>query len=78
MAERKFLDNVGLAHLIEKIKAMGPQLSGAPTEIVLGDGTTQSIDTFIENNIETIREKLGVVTQEKTGLVPVLPVKEDE
>lgn len=49
------------------------QPSGTSNDIMLGDGSTISIATLLQNNIETIRTALGVVTKEKNGLVPVLP-----
>ena len=50
--------------------------SGSATDVVLGDGTTKSIEEFITDNIETIREKLGLATTEHMGLVPQLPQSE--
>ena len=47
--------------------------SGSDSDIILGDGTSKSISDFITENIEVIREALGVVTREKMGLVPKLP-----
>lgn len=44
-------------------------------DLVLGDGSVISIDTFLTQNIESIREKLGIVTREKNGLVPKLPTQ---
>lgn len=46
---------------------------GTENDIVLGDGTVKSIGTFLDEHIEEIREKLGVVTVERDGLVPKLP-----
>lgn len=46
---------------------------GSSSDILLGDGTTKTIEQFIEENIETIREKLGVATTQKSGLTPQLP-----
>lgn len=53
----------------------GAEFTGTSSQIVLGDGTTQDISTFITNNIEAIRNALGVVTTKKAGLVPHLPVE---
>ena len=47
--------------------------TGTPDDIMLGDGTTVSIDKFLDDHIEEIREKIGIVTTERIGLVPKLP-----
>ena len=79
MATYETLESGGVAHLIEKIKecceAAGPayQPDGTSSQIVLGDGTTIDISTFLTNNIETIRTALGLATTEHAGLVPQLP-----
>ena len=49
--------------------------SSTKGDLVLGDGSVISIDTFLTQNIESIREKLGIVTREKNGLVPKLPTQ---
>lgn len=46
---------------------------GTDSQIVLGDGSTIDISVFITNNIETIRDALGLATAEHMGLVPKLP-----
>ena len=53
-----------------------PFSNGDSADILLGDGTSQTIEEFITGNIEIIREALGIVTREKMGLVPKLPSPE--
>lgn len=47
--------------------------SGSSTDILLGDGTVKSIEEFITENIETIRDAIGLATTEHIGLIPALP-----
>lgn len=49
---------------------------GTSDSLVLADGTTKTIAAILQDNIETIRETLGVVTTEKIGLVPLLPTED--
>ena len=51
--------------------------TGSTGEVALGDGSIVTIEQFIEDNIDIIREKLGIVTREHDGLVPKLPTLED-
>lgn len=47
--------------------------SGSAENIVLGDGSEQSIEEFFTANAEALRNAIGVVTKETMGLVPPLP-----
>ena len=49
---------------------------GTASQLVLGDGSTKDISTFITENIEAIRTALGLATTEHMGLVPQLPQPE--
>ena len=51
--------------------------TGTSGDIALGDGTIVTVEQFIENNIDVIRDKLGIVTKEHDGLVPKLPSDEE-
>lgn len=52
------------------------KLNGSSSDIVLGDGTVKSISEFITENIETIRDELGLATTEHIGFIPSLPKQE--
>ena len=49
--------------------------NSAKDTIVLGDGSVVSVNDFLDQYVDMIREKLGIVTTEKNGLVPKLPTQ---
>lgn len=44
--------------------------TGLSSEVILGDGTKKSIEEFIQENIETIRDAIGLANEEHPGLAP--------
>lgn len=54
-------------------KKLDGMTGGAATSVVLADGTTKTIASLLQDNIETIRTALGVATTSKNGLLPKLP-----
>lgn len=64
----------------EKVNIKGPKgdpgtwvPSGSAENIVLGDGSEKSITALLQENIETIRAAIGLVTKANMGLAPQLP-----
>lgn len=49
--------------------------NSSSSTLVLGDGSVVPVEDFLDQYIERIREKLGIVTREKNGLVPKLPTQ---
>ena len=59
---------------LQSIKDGLKYFRGGGNQLVLGNGGYLTIGTMLDNNIDYIRTKLGVVTTEKEGLVPRLPI----
>lgn len=62
--------NEGVATVTEK--------PGTNLDLMLGDGTVMSIETFLDTYIEGIRSRLGEATTGRIGLVPILLPDEDD
>lgn len=79
--DKKKLDSIDTDKLqqlgqidLEKLKKFVKSLSsGEPTHVLLADGSSKEITALLQDNVETVRTALGVVTKETDGLVPKLP-----
>ena len=68
-----FLDNY-----LSTIKNGLSYFNGGRNQLTLGNGEYINIGEFLTGNVEQIRSSIGVVTKDKAGLVPKLPIIVDD